>query len=57
MAGAGTAVNGLSATTVIAGTADTPLTGTNVRQKIGVKYVSRSEERAKRLGDRLGVNK
>lgn len=36
MAGAGTAVNGLSATTVIAGTADKPLTGTNVRQKIGV---------------------
>lgn len=43
MAGAGTAVNGLSATTVIAGTADTPLTGTNVRQKIGVNTMDITE--------------
>lgn len=43
MAGAGTAVNGLRATTVIAGTADTPLTGINVRQKIGVNTMDITE--------------
>jgi len=43
MAGAGTAVNGLSATTVIAGTADTKLTGINVRQKIGVNTMDITE--------------